>query len=94
MPSDVDYTPPPEAEGGWRVTEPSKLNVDAEQLKQAVSYHNGHTATRSYGGALVIVHKGHVIAENYVTGEKAALSRGAETPATTSSRPQSQSSEQ
>ena len=70
MPSDVDYTPPPEAEGGWRVTEPSKLNVDAEQLKQAVSYHNGHTATRSYGGALVIVHKGHVIAENYVTGEQ------------------------
>lgn len=64
-----DYFPPSERENGWRVAEPGRLGVDAGLLRQAVDYHNSHATTRSYGGALVIVHKGHIIAENYVTGE-------------------------
>jgi CubicO group peptidase (beta-lactamase class C family) len=67
--SPEDYFPPPEAEGGWRVTEPGKLGVNAELLKQAVSYHNEHSVTKSYGGALIIIHRGHVVAESYVTGD-------------------------
>jgi CubicO group peptidase (beta-lactamase class C family) len=68
--SPEDYYPPPEREGGWRTGEPERLGVDAAKLKQAVAFHNDHPATRSYGGALVIVHKGHIVAENYVTGEQ------------------------
>jgi CubicO group peptidase (beta-lactamase class C family) len=65
-----DYCPPPEHEGGWRVTDPKKLGVNETLLKQTISSHNNHGATKSYGGALVIVYKGHIIVENYVTGEK------------------------
>ncbi len=63
------YFPPPESEGGWRVAGPGGLGVEAGLLKQAMSFHNDHAVTRSYGGALVVVYRGHVVAESYVTGE-------------------------
>ena len=31
-------------------------------------YHDEHPATKSHGGALVVVHKGYIINESYVTG--------------------------
>ncbi len=64
-----DYYPPPESEGGWRVAEPGRLGVDEGLLNRAVSFHNDHVVTRSYGGALVVVYNGYVVAESYVTGE-------------------------
>ncbi len=67
--SPEDYFPPPETEGGWCVTEPEKLGVDAVRLKRVVNYHKNHTVTRSYGGALVVIYRGHMVAESYVTGE-------------------------
>jgi CubicO group peptidase (beta-lactamase class C family) len=68
--SPEDYYPPPESEGGWRTSEPGKLSIDAAQLKRAVAFHNNHAATHSYGGALVVIHRGHIIAESYVTGKQ------------------------
>lgn len=65
-----EYYPTSESEGGWRVIDPERLGVDKRLLKQAISHHNNHGATRSYGGALVVVYRGHVIAESYVTGEE------------------------
>lgn len=68
--SEIDYCPPPEAEGGWRLGEPGRLGVDASLLKLAAEFHDTHDATRSYGGALIVVYKGHIVSESYVTGEK------------------------
>ncbi len=62
------YFPPPEQEGGWRAADPAALGVDADRLRDAISYHDNSPATTSYGGALVIVYKGRVIGESYVTG--------------------------
>ncbi|MEM7802584.1 MAG: serine hydrolase domain-containing protein, partial [Chloroflexota bacterium] len=64
-----DYFPPSEEEGGWRSTDPSTLGVDAAQLNHSVNLHDqDEIFTTSYGGALVIVYKGHIIGESYVTG--------------------------
>jgi CubicO group peptidase (beta-lactamase class C family) len=62
------YFPPPEQEGGWRVADPRDLGVDAGRLAEAVTYHDTSPVTTSHGGALVIVYKGHIIGESYVTG--------------------------
>lgn len=62
------YFPPSEAEGGWRLGRPSELGVDATKLRDAVRYHDENHVTTSYGGALVIIYKGHVIGESYTTG--------------------------
>lgn len=64
------YVPPPEKDGGWRVTHPSEFGVDAALLRDAMNYHDRHIMTTSYGGAIVIVYKGHVIGESYVTGSE------------------------
>ena len=62
------YFPPAEREGGWRVGDPGALGVDAARLREAVAYHDTSGVTTSHGGALVIVHQGHLISETYVTG--------------------------
>jgi CubicO group peptidase (beta-lactamase class C family) len=62
------YFPPPEEEGGWRVTAPRDLGVNPARLAEAVTYHDTSPVTTSHGGALVIVYRGHVIGESYTTG--------------------------
>ena len=62
------YFPPSEQNGGWRIGDPRPLGVDVGQLSGAIGYHDSAAFTKSYGGALVIVYKGHVIGESYVTG--------------------------
>lgn len=64
------YFPPPETEGGWRVAAPSDVGVDASLLRDALDFHDANVMTTSYGGALLVVHRGHVIAESYTTGEE------------------------
>ena len=64
------YSPPPERDGGWRVIHPSDVGVDAALLRDAILFHDRNIMTTSYGGAVVIVHKGHVIGESYTTGSE------------------------
>ena len=65
-----EYFPPSEYDGGWRVGDPTTLGVDARLLSEAIAYHDSNHVTTSYGGALVVIHKGHVIGESYTTGEE------------------------
>ena len=56
-------------DGGWRTTDPTTLGIDADQLYDAIKYHDGEqTFIKRYGGALVIINKGYLIGESYVTG--------------------------
>ena len=66
--ADEGYFPPSEQNGGWRVGSTHALGVDAEKLDEAIKYHDSSVLTTSHGGALVIVHKGHIIGESYTTG--------------------------
>ena len=66
----AEYFPPSEQGGGWRVGDPTTLGVDARLLSEAIGYHDQNHVTTSYGGALVVIHKGHVIGESYTTGEE------------------------
>ena len=64
-----DYFPPPEGEGGWRTERPVALGIDADRLLRAVDAHNTDAVlTGNDGGALLVVYRGHVVAESYVTG--------------------------
>ncbi|MBN2335259.1 serine hydrolase [Candidatus Bathyarchaeota archaeon] len=65
---DDEYYPPPEWEGGWRVGDPRALGVDPGKLREAIKWHDSQVFTTSHGGALVVVHKGHIVGESYVTG--------------------------
>ncbi len=67
-PADDRYVPPPEQDGGWRTGDPRALGVDVDRLHEAIAFHGTHPVTTSHGGALVIVYRGHVIGESYVTG--------------------------
>jgi CubicO group peptidase (beta-lactamase class C family) len=67
-PSQHGYFPPTEQDGGWRVGNPTSLGVNEDRLREAVLYHDGNHVTTSLGGALVIIYKGHIIGESYVTG--------------------------
>ena len=58
---DETYYPLPQKEGGWRVGDPESLGVDVDKLNDAVNFHNNAVFTESYGGALVIIYKGHII---------------------------------
>ena len=69
------YVPPPESEGGWRVGDPDQLGVNADRLRDAVGYHDTSPVTTSHGGALVIIYKGHLIHESYVTGTEGGPER-------------------
>jgi CubicO group peptidase (beta-lactamase class C family) len=64
-----DYYPPTEAEGGWRTATPDSLGVDVGKLKEAYDYHDNSPYTKGMGGALLVVYKGHIIGESYVTGK-------------------------
>ncbi len=63
-----DYFPPAERAGGWRKSDARSLGMNPDRLVQAVRYHDESPVTTSRGGALVVVHQGHVVAESYVTG--------------------------
>ena len=65
---DEAYFPPSEQDGGWRVGDPWDLKVDIDKLLHAIDFHDKDIVTTSYGGALVIVYKGHIIGESYTTG--------------------------
>ena len=66
--ADRDYFPPPEEDGGWRVTDPKSLGVDTDKLSEAFRYHANSVFTSTHGGALLVVYKGHIVGESYVTG--------------------------
>jgi len=63
-----DYFPPSEKDGGWRIGDPHALGVNVDELNDSMNYHDNEVFTKSHGGALVIVYKGHIIGESYVTG--------------------------
>ena len=65
-----EYFPPSELDGGWRVGDPTALGVDARLLSEAIAYHDSNHVTTSFGGALVVIHKGYVVGESYTTGEE------------------------
>jgi CubicO group peptidase (beta-lactamase class C family) len=67
--NDEDYFPQPEQNGGWRVGDPLELGVDLDKLNDAIIYHNNDEIfTKRYGSAIVIIYKGYIIGESYVTG--------------------------
>jgi CubicO group peptidase (beta-lactamase class C family) len=66
--AEEDYFPPPERNGGWRVEDPRALGVDADRLNEAIDYHNRSFFSSTHGGALVIVYRGHIVGESYITG--------------------------
>ncbi len=68
VPSTERYFPPSEQDGGWRVGDAQALGVEGDKLNDAINYHDSAVFTKSHGGALVIVYKGHIIGESYVTG--------------------------
>ena len=63
-----DYFPPSEMDGGWRVAKPGDLGVDSEKLDDALKGHAESVFTSTHGGALLVIYKGHIIAESYTTG--------------------------
>lgn len=62
------YAPPPEQDGGWRVGDARTLGLDPDRLREAIRYHDDSPVTTSRGGALVVIHRGHLVGESYVTG--------------------------
>ena len=63
------YFPPPEVDGGWKSYDPNDIDeVDAEKLSDAVQYHDNSPVSTSHGAAIIVIHKGRLIAESYVTG--------------------------
>jgi CubicO group peptidase (beta-lactamase class C family) len=65
-----EYFPPPEIEGGWRVSDPNSRGVSESKLQNAVNFHNSEYCTTSYGGALIVIYKGYIIAESYIIGSE------------------------
>jgi CubicO group peptidase (beta-lactamase class C family) len=65
---DDGYYPSSEEEGGWRVGDPASLGVNEKKLRNAIAFHDQSPYTGSHGGALIIVHRGHIIGESYTTG--------------------------
>lgn len=65
------YFPPPEDQGGWQRFDPTSLTeIDEVKLSQAINYHDTSPVSTSHGAALVIIHKGRLIGESYVTGSE------------------------
>ncbi|MBP7777297.1 MAG: serine hydrolase [Acidobacteria bacterium] len=67
-PGKARYFPPSELDGGWRIGDPRTLGVNPDRLREALRYHDESPVTTSHGGALVVIHQGHIIGERYVTG--------------------------
>jgi len=74
-PETDDYAPPSEANGGWRVGDPASLGMNSTRLSEAIAFHDSASQTRSYGGALLIIHRGHVVGESYTSGSDGGPSR-------------------
>ena len=53
---------------GWRKGDARTLGMNPDRLREAVQYHDESIVTTSYGGALVIIYKGHLVSETYTTG--------------------------
>jgi CubicO group peptidase (beta-lactamase class C family) len=68
--SQDQYFPPSEQDGGWRVGDPDALGVNERLLREAIGYHDQNHVTTTYGGALVVIYKGHIVGESYTTGEE------------------------
>lgn len=67
--ADGIYFPPPENHGGWRSYDPAALSdIDEGKLAEAINYHDTAEVSTSRGAAIVVIHKGRLIAESYVTG--------------------------
>jgi CubicO group peptidase (beta-lactamase class C family) len=66
--TDEGYFPPSEEDGGWRIEDLRSLGGDVDKLNDAIAYHDNARFTKSHGGALIIVYKGHIIGETYMTG--------------------------
>jgi CubicO group peptidase (beta-lactamase class C family) len=65
---DDRYFPPPETAGGWRIGDARTLGINPDLLREAIRYHDESVLTTSHGGALIVIHRGHVVAERYTTG--------------------------
>lgn len=65
-----EYYPPTPKNGGWRTANPSSLGVDTQKLLKAYEYHDNSPYTTGMGGALLVVYKGHIIGESYITGKE------------------------
>lgn len=67
--ANLDLFPPSEQNGGWHEEDPEALGVDKALLQKAIQNHDDNEFfTGRHGGALVIIYKGHLIGESYVTG--------------------------
>lgn len=68
-PDNGTYFPPPEDQGGWQTLDPATLpEIDEIKLADAINYHDTSPVSTSHGAALIIIHKGRLIGESYVTG--------------------------
>ncbi len=65
-----DYFPPPESTGGWRTAAPVSLGVDVARLDAVRAWHRAEPYSAEFGSALLIVYRGHLIVEDYVTGRE------------------------
>jgi hypothetical protein len=69
--SDGVYFPPPENQGGWRSYDAKSLpDINTEKLAEAIRFHDQSPVSTSRGAALIIIHKGRLIGESYVTGKE------------------------
>jgi CubicO group peptidase (beta-lactamase class C family) len=65
------YFPSSEQQEGWRSVTPESQDVNIEKFNHAIGYHlNNEDMTKNYGGALIVIHQGKIISENYTTGTK------------------------
>lgn len=65
------YFPPPEDQGGWRKYNPESIpEINTEKLAAAIKFHDQSPVSTSRGAALLIIHKGRLIGESYVTGNE------------------------
>lgn len=65
-----DYFPPPDSAEGWRTAQPAALGVDEAKLNQVRAWHHAEPYAAELGAALLVVYKGHLVVEDYVTGQE------------------------
>jgi len=63
-----NYFPSSEKYDGWRIADPRNLGVDVSKLKEALKNHANSVFTSTHGGALLVIYRGHIIGESYITG--------------------------
>jgi CubicO group peptidase (beta-lactamase class C family) len=52
------------------VGDPDALGLKGNLIREAIGYHDENFVTTSYGGALVIIYRGHIVGESYTTGSE------------------------